>query len=265
MCRIAAYVGVPRTLDAVLYDAPRSLHEQAYAPAQQLHGNVNVDGTGVAWWPVDAPGPMRYASTQTPWADGNLRELAPYLRARAMIAAVRGATPGMPDGRGAVAPFVRADLAIAHNGWIGGFREGVAARLLATLPSALVGDLDVVTDSTVLALHVAARRARDASVADSVADTVRHAAEVARAAGQPATLNLVVSDGRRIVASRASVGGPCTSLYTLSDGEAPWSDGALVASEPLDDRLWREVPSDHLVEVSRDGVRTDALDLTVSA
>lgn len=250
MCRMAGYLGVPRTLDALLYDAPRSLEVQAYDPHEQQHGNVNVDGTGAAWWPDAGPGPLRYATTQTPWADDNLRTLAPHLRARAMIAAVRGATPGIAGGRAAVAPFTLGDLAIGHNGWLGGFHEHVAPQLLAELPPAWVGHLDVLSDSLLLALHIASRRTRDGGLLETVATAVQHVADVCAATGQPATLNLIVSDGRTLVATRAAVAGTCNSLYLLTDREPPWSDGVLIASEPLDDRPWEPVPPDHIIEVA---------------
>lgn len=262
MCRMAGYVGVPRTLDALLYDAPHALYEQAHAPREQLWGTVNVDGTGAAWWPDHAPGPLRYASTQPPWNDENLRELAPHLRARAMIAAVRGATAGVAGGRAAVAPFVVGDLAVAHNGWLEGFRDDVAPRLIADLPAAWVGELEVLSDSLLLALQVAARRRAGRDLADTVASAVEDTAALCRELGRTATLNLLVSDGRRLVATRASVGVAHNSLYVLTDGESPWSDGALVASEPLDDRPWEPVPSGHLVEVTPGSCHARPLDLT---
>ncbi|MEX2561922.1 MAG: class II glutamine amidotransferase [Nitriliruptoraceae bacterium] len=261
MCRLAGYVGVPRTLDALLYEPARSLHEQAYAPREQVHGTVNVDGTGVAWWPDHGPGPLRYATTLPPWSDDNLRELAPALRARAMIAAVRGATFGVAGGRGAVAPFVLNGLAIAHNGWLGDFRQSVGPRLVADLDPHWVARLETFSDSLLIALHLACRRQPDVSLSDTVAATVRHIATICRELRQPATLNLLVSDGRQLVATRASVDSPYNSLYTLTDGDAPWSDGALIASEPLDDQPWQPVLPDHLVEVSQGSYGSQRLGL----
>lgn len=261
MCRIAAYVGPPQPLDTLLYGAPHSLSEQAYAPREQLYGNVNVDGTGVAWWPDTGGGPVRYASTSPPWSDDNLRELAPALRAPAMVAAVRGATPGMPGGRAAVAPFVAGRVAVAHNGWLDGFRDGVGPRLIGELPPRWLTELAVPSDSLVIALHLAARLVPDADLLDTVAATLRHVAAVCREAKRSATLNLVVCDGQRLVASRASVDAPHNSLYVLAEGEPPWRDAALVASEPLDDRPWEPVPPDHLVEVRPGTCRLVPLDL----
>jgi gamma-glutamyl hercynylcysteine S-oxide hydrolase len=264
VCRIAAYVGPPRRLDALLYAAPHSLHEQAYAPREQRHGTISVDGTGVVWWPQDGGDPLRYATTAPPWSDQNLRELAPHLEGRAIVAAVRGATPGMPFGRAAVAPFRIDGLGIAHNGWIAGFRDGVGPRLMAGLPHRWLTAIEVLSDSSLLAALVAARRDAGTDLLDAVAETVAHVGAVCHALGQPATLNLVVGDGRRIVASRASVATACNSLYVLTDGGAAWPQAALVASEPLDDLAWKPVPADHLVELRPDGHRSFPIDLGAS-
>lgn len=258
MCRIAAYLGPSVPLGTLLDVTPHGLTHQAYAPQEQLSGHVNVDGTGTVWWPSDGP-PVRYAVTVPPWADDNLRELAPRLHGRAIVAAVRGATPGMPGGRGAVAPFLVDEVAVAHNGWLGGFHGPVGDRLLAALPPDRLRRLEVLTDSTVLAQHIAARVAVGDPLAAAVTDTIRLASAAVRAHDETATLNLVVSDGAAIVASRASVAGPCNSLYVLASAAAPWPSGTLVASEPLDDQPWRAVPADHVLTVTRHDCRMQPL------
>ena len=250
MCRFAAYLGRPRPLSSLVYDPPHALEHQAYLPREQLSGHVNVDGTGVAWWPDGHEVPLRHASELPPWSDENLRELAPHLRARAIVAAVRGTTPGMPAGRAAVAPFVTGGLAIAHNGWIGGFAGPTGAALLAALPPRWLTELGVVTDSRVLASHVAARVEAGASLTEAVRDTLAQVAAVCRDHHTIATLNLVVADGRRMVAARAAVGTPANSLYVHVD-----ADGTVVASEPLDDGDWQPVADGHVVEVDAEGQR----------
>lgn len=259
MCRLAAYLGPGLPLSGLISDPPHSLSRQAYAPREQLHGNVNVDGTGAVWWPADRGKAMRYASESTPWADPNLAHLAPRLTGRMVVAAVRGATPGMPGGRGAVAPFLIDGLAIAHNGWVGGFRDGVGADLLRALPAERIARLEVVTDSTVLAALVAEAVATGADLRSAMADTLAVVRAIVQTHGQTATLNLVVADGDQLVASRASVAGLCNSLYVLQDAGAPWDGGTLVASEPLDDQPWRAVPPDHLLTVTPQRCRAHPL------
>lgn len=272
MCRIALYLGQPRPWGG-LFTAPHGLERQAYAPREQQHGNVNVDGTGVAWWPGHAPGesatgddaghpgdgtgdePLRYASLAPPWADPNLASLGPRLHARVALAAVRGATPGVGHGIEHVAPFVLGDLAIAHNGWIGGFRDGIAATLLRALPDDLVTTLPAVNDSRLLACAVVAHRRAGADLATAVAAACRDAGRVVLAAGQPATLNLVATDGREAVATRWSVGLPGNSLY-VAEHAAAWPGAVVIASEPLDAGEpatatpgWTAVPDGSLVHV----------------
>ncbi len=274
MCRLAAYLGPPAPLSTLLYDAPRSLEVQANAPREQLQGNVNVDGMGIAWWEPEHPrpsgqvserprwpAPLRYVSERPPWSDQNLPALAPRLLGRIQLAAVRSATPGMPFSPGAVAPFVRGALAAAHNGRIEAFRERMCRVLLERLPGHLLGALDVLSDSTLLFLHIAAYLEREPGA--GLAAAVRGGAgEVARACaeqGAAATLTLAVADGECVAALRAAVGRPTNSLYTLHDGRR-WPGAVLLASEPLDDDpAWRPVPAGSLVELTRDGVVTVAL------
>lgn len=156
MCRFAAYVGPPVALSSLIYDAPHALERQAYAPRQMLAGHVNVDGTGVAWWPEgdDTAEPLRYVSDRPPWSDPNLPALSPRLAGGTVLAAVRSATPGTPFGPGHVAPFVHGGLAGAHNGWLGRFRERTGRELLARLPDHLHDAYRAVNDSLAVFLTV---------------------------------------------------------------------------------------------------------------
>lgn len=252
MCRVAFTTGQPQPLSALLYDPPHALSEQAWAPVEQQHGNVNVDGTGVAWWHGDDPAPLRYVTLAPPWADANLPSLAGRLTGRTILAAVRGATPGIGFGTDLVAPFVRDGLAFTHNGWIGGFREQVAPTLLRALPDDLVAASSAVSDSTVLfATVLAHRRRHDGELVPAVTGALRAVAAACRTARQTATLNVVVTDGTETVATRISCGLPGNSLHLHRR-----SDRVDIASEPLDADGWESVPDDTLLHV---------LDLTVTA
>lgn len=255
MCRFAAYAGPERPLADVLIDAPRSLSEQAFAPRQQIHGHVNVDGTGAAWWWPDDPEPVRYRTAHPPWADVNLPGLAARITATRFLAAVRGATPGVGLGPTFAHPFASGRLAGTHNGWIGAWRERTARPLIADLPDALFAELDGLSDSHVLFLHAVAAHGEGADLGDAaLAACDRIAAECARA-GTTATLNLLIGDGERFAATRLSAGdAPVNSLWALEDGAA-WPDAVLLASEPLDDdRAWREIPAGTVAVAGPDGV-----------
>lgn len=235
MCRFAAYSGPPAPLSTLLYDPPRSLEVQAYAPREMRSGTVNVDGTGVAWWPEPGP-PLRYVTDLPPWSDANLPLLAPRLRGGTQVTAVRSATPGMAAGVGAVAPFVFDHLAGAHNGAIATFAAGWARTLLTRLPDDLHTAVAVRSDSPVVLATVAhhLRVRGDGDLAGAVASALRDIGDLCSRNHAPATLNVLVSDGVVVVASRAAVGTPSNSLYVLTNG-VRWPQATVVASEPLDD------------------------------
>lgn len=249
MCRLAFYTGPARPLSALLYDAPHALEDQAYRPRQQQHGNVNVDGTGAVWWRSGERDPLRYVTTSPPWSDPNLPALAPRMEGHTLLAAVRGATPGVGFGAGLVAPFLHDGVAFVHNGWIGGFRDGIGAELLRGLPASLTSTITGLSDSVVLFLCVLRHRADGLTLPDAVTAALQEVAAVCLRAGQPATLNVIASDGSDTVAARAATGLPGNSLHTI-DGAPGWPDAVLIASEPLDDGPWTEVADDCLVHVT---------------
>jgi len=260
MCRLAAYIGPAVPLSVLLYDPPWSLNEQAYQPRRQESGNVNVDGTAVAWWPPGESDPLRYATERPPWADPNLRGLAPRLRGTVQLAAVRSATPGLPFGADAAAPFVYGGLALAHNGRIDGFRGALGRRLLGRLPDdlyAALGPLPLHDSVALLLLTAWKRRERPAAgLGGALAAAVTEVAEACAAAGERATLTAVAAEHGRVAGVRAAVGLPSPALF-LHVGEA-----ALVASEPLDDQPgWTEIGDRQLLDLSAAGATVTHLEL----
>lgn len=264
MCRLAGYVGPdPVPLSALFYDAPHSLEHAAYAPTGLLHGHVNVDGSGVAWWPPGRAEPLRYVTELPPWADPNLPRLAPAVSGTPVLAAVRSATPGMSYGPDHVAPFVSRGLTGVHNGWIGDFRQGVGRTLIGKLSDQRFGELTAINDSLTLFLLVAQQLDDDPGrgLARAVTGVVDHVAKVVEAASAQATLNLVVSTSREMVAVRTSVGARLNSLYTREGDGGYW-----VASEPLDPaEIWEPVPEHSLVVLTPGGIDVLALGRTIGA
>jgi gamma-glutamyl hercynylcysteine S-oxide hydrolase len=254
VCRIAAYVGDPAPLSILLYDPQHSLQAQAYAPRELRSGHVNVDGTGVCWWPDGEKEPLRYATDLPPWSDPNLPALAHRLRASVQLAAVRSATPGMPHGPGAVAPFAHGQLAGCHNGWIRDFHATVARRLLAALSDEALARVDTITDSRLVFLTVAAAYESHpaAGLAAALQRGLTHVTDACVAAGTTATLTVAVANSEQVAAANAAVGEAPNSLYVRPPGED--RRAAVLASEPLDDHpAWRPVPPDTVVVLDRDG------------
>lgn len=234
MCRLVAYLGPPTTLEALLVAPPHGLAHQAWAPERQVSGTVNADGFGVGWYDLARrPEPGVHRTTLPMWADRSFASFGGLVASTAVVAAVRGATAPAPTEESGTPPFTSGPWLFAHNGAVTGFREGVGAalrrRLTPEQESAILGaaDSEVLFHLALAALAGGAEP--DAALAGVVAMVDAHAG---------GRLNLVLTDGHRLAATRAG-----DSLWLLADGER-----TIVASEPSDDDpAWSEVPDRSIV------------------
>ena len=245
MCRHLAYLGSPIPLADLLFEAPHALARQAWAPQDMRGGGtINADGFGVAWYPGDGSDPVRYRSAAPLWSDAALPALAAHTVAGGVLAAVRSATVGMPVVETAAAPFTEGPWLFSHNGVVRGWPDSVAGPA-ARLPVRDLLTLDAPTDAALLWALVRDRLRAGVPAARAVADTV---VEVS-AAAPGSRLNLLLTDGRQIIASTAG-----HALSVRTDRTS-----VLVSSEPLDPGpAWRAVPDGSLLVATPSG-----LDITV--
>lgn len=244
-------------MSALLYDAPRSLYEQAVEPCEPGGPNrINVDGTGIAWWDGQDPRPLRYRTDRPPWADENLSGLASRITAGTQLAAVRSASTGIPYGIEFSHPFVHGDLAGTHNGVIGQFRAVLARPLLARLPDHLFSAFGGMSDSLAIFLLAVAQWERDPAggLAGALRGALTAVGEECARAGSTAKLNVALAHASGVAVVKSGYGELGNSLYVLCDG-ARWPGASIVASEPLDsDSGWTLVPDRHIVTATRDGI-----------
>jgi glutamine amidotransferase len=227
MCRHLAWSGAPRSVASLVLEPPAGLLRQSYAPRRQRRGLLNADGWGVGFFVPGQAEPVRWRSSRPLWSDASFASVAPVLHSGAVLAAVRSATVGMPADETAAAPFTDGRWLLSHNGRID----------RAVIPAA--PGAESVCDSALLAAHVFAAGLDDGAA--SLVDTVRTLA----AADPIATLNLLLTDGSRVVA--ISWGDPMSYLVE--------ADGVAVASEPWDDDpRWTDVPDHHLLELTAAGL-----------
>ena len=281
MCRVLAYYGAPVPLDELLFDPDSSLVSQAYAP--QMLEMLNLAGFGMVAWDdasFSAEKPFVYKTTQLPFFDRNLRALSSKVRARCLLAHVRGvahshrATVNEQNVHPFQFPGTR--LSLAHNGDLAQFAL-MKYDLLEHIRPEIARVIAGTTDSEwIFALLVS--RLRDPAHVESAEEllaaldgTLRILRRVRDRHGiaQSSSVNLFVSDGTHLVATRfgfdfgcyAEVPHPANvnflSLwyttgrdYGQHDGE--WkmiggpagADSLILASEPLtrDVSTWIEVP-----------------------
>jgi glutamine amidotransferase len=241
MCRHLAYLGEPRTLESLVMGPAHSLYEQSWAPRQQRHGTVNVDGFGVGWY-VDRADPVRYRRAQPIWTDASFASLAPTVSASCAVAAVRSATEGMSPDEAAAAPFTHGPWLFSHNGRLHDWTTARKALLpqVADVPDARVG-----VDSALLFGLAVARWQAGATLAEGLADTARSV--LAHGGGR---LTMLAADGNSIAA--VVVGEPVHVLVT--------PDGTSLAAEPHDDDPgWRELPDGTVAHVDAGGLTETSL------
>jgi gamma-glutamyl hercynylcysteine S-oxide hydrolase len=247
MCRHLAYLGPPATLRALLLDPPHGLSTQAWAPRQQCHGTMNVDGFGVGWYADGDPVPARYRRAGPIWADPGFADLARVTRTRALLAAVRSATDGTEAGAAAAAPYTAGSWLFSHNGALDGWPVATGS-LAATLPAADLLALEARCDSALAWALVANRLRAGCGPADALAGTIGALAEH----GVGGRFNFLLSDGEVIAATAAGD----TLCYRLGDG------AVLVASEPADDGPgWTPVPGGSVLTAAPGGVDVRPLPL----
>ena len=270
MCRHLAYLGEPVTIASVVFEPPHSLFRQAWEPRRQRHGTMNADGFGIGWYADHDPVPARYRRAGPIWSDECVTDLARVTRSRAMLCAVRSASPGTGAEASAAAPYAAGRWLFSLNGVLRGWsaaagggtapgrqraqtgtgdRAGTAGpagrdeeaaavfRLAGSLTPAELLGLQARCD-TALLWALTQRRLRDGQpMPDALAGTIGDL----RAAGATGRFNLLLTDGTAIAATAAGD----TLCYRQRPG------GVLVASEPYDDDDgWEEVPPGSVLEAT---------------
>jgi len=251
MCRHLAYLGPPATLAAVLSDPPCGLVRQSWAPRQQRHGTVNVDGFGIGWYALGDPVPARYRRAGPIWADASFADLIRVTRTRALLAAVRSATDGTAPGEAAAAPFAADRWLFSHNGRLNDWPRATGA-LAATLPPVELLDLEARTDSALAWALVLHRLRAGDGLADSLAGTIADL----DAHGITGRFNFLLTDGQEIAATAAGD----TLCYRAAGGQLT------VGSEPGDDEPgWITVPDRSVLTGRPGGVQVSALKTDAAA
>jgi len=240
VCRHVAWLGEPRSLGSVLYDAPHSLARQSRYPRHQGDGISNEDGYGAGWFPEQAGPPVRHRRAHPIHTDAAFARQAAEVASGCWLAAIRKASPGTPLTEACTAPFVDGRLLFSHNGWV----DPVS---VADVERPGLGDVEEAgapVDSAVLFGLVAQHHRRGSALRDALVHVVD------RFATTRGPLNLMATDGEQLVATAWG-----HSLFLNQE-----SDGIAIASEPYDDHPgWHRVPDRSVVHALRGQVTVEAL------
>ncbi len=252
MCRHVAYIGPELSLQEILFLPPHSLARQASAPEELRYARVNADGFGFGWFAED-DNAVVYRRADPIWQDPNLVELARNLYADLWLAAVRSASPGFGGDVVNAQPFALGELLYSHNGLIEGFRPGIRRQIQNIIEPEVEADILGTTDSEHLFALMRQYLLDDADLSLEGAMIEAFSTIESWLGSDRALLNVILTDGERLVASRHAVNDASPSLYYTSDDDSFPEGAVVIASEPLTEReRWRSIPEGHILVVVPD-------------
>ena len=246
MCRLAAYLGPAISLQQFLIDPPHSLYKQSWEPQELKYAKLNADGYGFGWYNRESVA-STYTSPAPIWSDNNLPALAATLCEPLWMAEVRSATEGNPVHAFNTAPFCDKKYLFVHNGFIRDFHTQLLPEILKFLSPESVARIRGNTDSEYLFIILHQLLLEDKTT--DLLEAIRKLFELL--AGwideQPSLLNIVISDGVKLYASRHGLNHECPSLYYTTDDEM-FPGGQLIASERFSENgFWQPVPEHHIL------------------
>ena len=273
MCRFLAYKGEPLVLHDVLVKPAHSIIAQSYR-AQDRGGALNGDGFGLGWYEAAISElPAIFRSLQPAWGNANLASVARLIRTAHFVAHVRGAYEGMEVSELNCHPFHWRQFMFMHNGLVAEFPK-VRLHLRSMLSDEAFTTIRGTTDSEQLfALFIDRwRRLGSPRESDGVSTALVGALGVLNEilgeidADTASNLNLVVTDGHTLVATRYNTSGEVPPSLYLAAGDNVLagsgyrhtspddsSRGVFVASERFsDDGSWESVLPNHIVVVQED-------------
>ncbi|NOY93603.1 MAG: class II glutamine amidotransferase [Deltaproteobacteria bacterium] len=277
MCRFVAYVGPSIRLDSLVTQPVHGLVHQSF-DARESRLPLNGDGFGLGWYAKDvSPEPAVFRSITPAWNDPNLRELCRVTRSDCVFAHVRAASGDLPVTRTNCHPFRVDRFLFMHNGQVPGF-HCLRRQMMAGLSDRGFSEVAGSTDSEVL---FAMFRDEYEQTVGAASGRMLEALERTIAwvrglycdhdSSEPLLLNLAVTDGEVMVATRYITGdeeravslhvhegcryecvdGDCHMVDSVDDEDCPTA--VVIASEPLShDSRWRDVPINHAVVVDEE-------------
>jgi glutamine amidotransferase len=247
MCRLAAYLGPPIALKQFLLEPSHSLYKQSWAPHELRYARLNADGFGFGWYCTDRKSAV-YVNQMPIWSDVNLPGLARSLVNSLWVATVRSATSGFRSGPANTQPFQHDGVLFMHNGYVEDFERSLRGRIRQFLSTDIEAGIGGNTDSEYLFALVRQLLATDEDM--SLEEAIRAALALTDEwlEERKALLNLLLTDGERLYATRHALNADCPSLYFTTDDESYDEGAQIIASERLTaGEFWQPVPEHHLL------------------
>lgn len=251
MCRLLGYLGSPIQLDYLLSKPEHSLIVQSYQPREMTSGVVNADGYGIGWYHAQRDtDPFIYKNLLPIWGDDNLPDLSRYIETGCAIANIRSATPGQAVDLSNCQPFGYKRLLFTHNGFIKNFRQTLYRPIRNSFNDEVYQAINGTTDSEhIFGLFINELQAvPDITLEKALHVALMNLTQLAQDHQVNFSANIIVSDGRRTIASRYAQGVSVPSLYWLRD-DPTFPNAVIIASEPMFAGNWHSFPEQSIITV----------------
>ncbi len=254
MCRLLGYLGPSIPLDYLLQKPEHSLIVQSYQPREMKSGVVNADGFGISWYhPEKETNPFIYKNVIPIWNDVNLLNLGRYIESSCVLGYVRSATAGQVVDMSNCQPFESKQLLFIHNGKIDNFKQTLMRPICDRLSDTAYQSIKGSTDSEhFFALFIDEYlKNPDGTLEGALQSALLNLDELAKSHQVSASANIIISDGKRLIACRFATGIECPSLYWTRDDPA-YPKSVIIASEPIFKGDWHNFSEQSILSVGQD-------------
>jgi len=247
MCRMLAYLGNNILLSNLLLIPEHSLEKQAWQPKELRETKLNADGFGFAWYPDNSPETYRYRNILPIWNDSNLPALSNSMQRPLWMAIVRSATEGLSVTLDNTPPFTHLQWCFMHNGYLLNFETDSREKIRNEISAEYLALIKGSTDSEyIFALLIQLLETNTPVIA--IQECMRILTEIM--GSNRALLNIILSDGEQLYATRHAINGIPPSLYYTNNTAEFGSNNQLIASEKLnDDPNWFAIAEHEIIIV----------------
>jgi glutamine amidotransferase len=203
MCRIAAYLGPPTRLSALLHESPHGLTDQSRNARQMAGSTVAGDGWGIGWFSAEAaPTPGMIKGILPLWSDENGKTGTHAIESGSIIGHVRFASPNVETSFFNTPLYVLEGHLWTINGmlepWPGPLSKALRDRLDPDHEADLRGTSDGEMLGALWRTHFRRTGSRDAAGALRLA--LREARDVAREHDGQVKMNVILASATEVVA-----------------------------------------------------------------
>jgi len=251
MCRLLGYLGDTVQMYDLLYQPKHSLIVQSYQPKEMTAGLLNADGFGLGWYNQDKQdAPYIYKNTLPIWTDINLPHISRYVDSKCLLGYVRSATPPLAVDFSNCQPFSHKNILFIHNGFIHNFRSSLYRPIRDSLGDNIYQLIHGTTDSEhIFALIMEQwQQSPDLSLTEVLCHSLQYLTKIASSHQVYFSANILLSDGKQIIASRYANRSPIPSLYWTKD-ELNYPQAVIIASEPLFEGKWHSCLENTIITV----------------